>query len=126
MKKNRILFLGMLVMVLAFGLVLTGCGDDGGGGPVALPANLKNTTWNPLSASYDFQITFKETTVGQYAVWSAKPNGKITVKLGDSAVWQYMDEETFCDSYSISGTTLTLIGGEVHDWMEETGAYIKQ
>jgi hypothetical protein len=115
--NKKLIFTVMLISLLTLGLTLIGCpteDDDSGGGnpPVDLPANLKNTSWvRPGGGgTLDFKENTIETSSGDFGVWSAKENGKITVKLGDEDVWKYMDEETFCESYSISGDTLSLTG----------------
>jgi hypothetical protein len=109
-----------IVAVIGFGMV--SCGDDSkGGGPVPLPNNLKNTKWKNGDG---YGIEFLETTFRKYGQWgagemtcfSAKENGKITGKAGDSGVWQYMDEETICTSYTITENTIVFVGSDTKSW----------
>jgi len=127
--KNVFRILGTIALVAVIGFGVAAC-DDGGGsgggggrsGPnTPLPNNLKNTKWKNGDG---YGIEFLETTFRKYGQWgqgdmtcfSAKENGKITGKIGTSNVWQYMDEETICTSYTITGNTIVFVGSDTKSW----------
>jgi len=128
--------LGIIALAAVIGFGFVSCGDDDGGGGgsgpnTPLPNNLKNTKWKNDS---NYGIEFKVTTFEKFGNWgggemtcfSAKENGKITGKNGASNVWQYMDEETICTSYTITGNTIVFVGSD-SDWTELTsGTWTKQ
>jgi len=122
--KNVFKILGVIALaaVIGFGFVSCGGGGGGGGGDgVPLPKNLKNTKWKNGDG---YGIEFSEKTFKKYGQWgagemtcfSAKENGKITGKLGSSNVWDYMDEETICTSYTITGNTIVFVGSDTPSW----------
>jgi hypothetical protein len=129
--KRKVVFSAMLAVLLALGLALTGCPTDSDDGSVDLPVNLRNTKWQE-DGEYEYKsLEFKtneilyqgNTSPKTLKVISATENGKIVVEeefLGQ------IDEEIFCDSYSISedGNTLTLTGGDYSgQWIKLDGTW---
>ena len=124
MKKN---FFGVLALIVGFMLVfaLAGCGDNGDpssppggggtGGATAVPNELQNTKWYRQSESTaTFFFTTDKLGIGDpgviYANLLVKVTGtKIeyaTEAFASAGMWQL-----FCDSYVLSGDTLTISGG---------------
>ncbi|GHT98870.1 hypothetical protein FACS1894142_5760 [Spirochaetia bacterium] len=97
MKMNKFSVLGMLTMVLALGLVLTGCqtnnGNPGGGEPYTGPKSIKITGFNEVGL----------TPVGGYVM----PTDKAADAWPPIAVGQ--DQGTF----KLNGQTITV---ELIDW----------
>lgn len=95
-------------------------GQGGPGGAVYLPDNLKNTTWT--LERENSTLVFEEYTIKLFyhsnpddprnaqvfGVFAASKNGEIKTKDGDESVWKYMDIETLCSSYSITGDELRM------------------
>ena len=137
-RKNRLMIIAMVAIIaIGFGtLSLTGCGGGpGGGSPTDLPANLQNTKWaSDPGGNPNYVIEFGKNTIDKAGNWggpvrtvfSATNNGKITAKMGSESVWQYMDEEVICTSYSISDNKITFVGSD-EDWelLVSKGPYTK-
>lgn len=124
MKQTKIVsMIGALVLMISAAAFITGCkqpnSDNAGAVGVQLPDDLQNTTWNhnSESASIKNNITLefgtnslKSTSNGvvvNYTIDSAAKGGKIEVTNGTGSG----ANAVLCESYSISGSTLTLKGG---------------
>ena len=110
MKKFTIL--KTIVIGIVFCLFLVGCDSDAG---PKWPSNINNTSW--ISGSYGFVFssgnkmtivngTGKSVTRTEHTLVSAVNNGKIVVKSDSTG-----KEQTFCESYSVSGNKITTKGG---------------
>jgi hypothetical protein len=117
---NKRLWLGMLVMVLAFGMTVIGCDDgstddNGGGGTDAA----LNGTWYSTTPGYDFY--FKLNNGHGESFINGNPHQKWTYttssgKMTENITQQYNVSESKWETYnysktsdySISGNTLTI------------------
>lgn len=115
------ILIGLSLMMTLF---LAGCSNaSSSGGPngaVNLPDNLRNTTWT--LERENSTLVFEEYTIKLFyhtnpddprnaqgfGVFAASENGEIKTKDGDETVWQYMETEVLCSSYSITGDKLQL------------------
>ena len=110
--ENRKFWLGMLVMVLAFGMTVVGCdnGSTGGGNDGSLDG-----TWN------QGPMTIVISGDGYTSILEGKNFGKGTISYDGSTVtlnsthaWSNSSwtpfSETITGSYSLSGNTLTISG----------------
>jgi hypothetical protein len=114
--KKKLVLSAMLVCLLALGLGLAGCPteDDDSGGGAKLPGNLQNTKWEnnngyTLEFKTDQIILIQDSSERTFNVVSATENGQI---MASEVYGSYVvgDEEKFCSSYTINGTTLDLQG----------------
>jgi hypothetical protein len=130
--KNRLLVLGMLVMVLAFGMTVVGCddGSKGGGNDGSL-----NGTWDNPSVLQSIVISGSDFTLKAYGENSIKGtisyNGStMTLKSThywdlDSSSWVAVNSQGTTYTYSLSGNTITISGGSVSgfdgEWTKSQG-----
>jgi hypothetical protein len=130
--KNKLIFAGMLALVLVFGLIICGCptdSDDGGGGNI--PAKFEGT-WkhrmDELNAVYVFTGNKWEfSSAGQQGVATGPFSGTftytdttmtLTVSSGGSGNWTY--------SYTLEDDTLTLSQNTGNIVPKIVGIFIKQ
>jgi|GEM_PF-6781157 lipoprotein len=115
MKQRKVVsMIGALVVLISAVFMMTGCSQTVG---VKLPDDLRNTSWSykmgiggtpTNSITLEFGTnTLKYTeggTVANLTITSATKGGKIVSSAAGT-------ELVLCESYSISGNTLTMSGG---------------
>jgi len=139
MKKRNGFLLGLLVVLLAMGLVLAGCGDGDSGdnsggqnsggnnqsGNIGLIAKWYPSQNDANSESYPYEASFEFKANGEFYYWG---NGGLTYTATSNTISiMYMGSIAGSASYFISGTKLTLsnvIGGG--DGIIEAGDYYKR
>jgi hypothetical protein len=85
MKHNKIIVAGMLAMVLAFGLVMTGCGSSS----TAKPIDLVGTTWvatargvtTTLKFISDTECTMKDSGHDELPLTYSRNGNKLTIGI---------------------------------------------
>jgi hypothetical protein len=119
--KNRTLVLGMLVMVLAIGIL--GCDDgskdDGKGGN----DGSLNGTWNSVSDNMTLVISGSNFTFENYKGTISYNGSTMTLKSthiwdGSFSSWVAFTNNQATIKYSLSGNTLTILGNYIFsgDW----------
>jgi hypothetical protein len=109
MRKNKLVVLGMLVCALGLGLVVTGCGDDDGGG--GLPEGVRNETYSyDIMGVASVDIVF---TANKFS-FSASGVGSETIKNSMDAVMDAYGSDWSVSTKTVSGTVNLMIkyGGE--------------
>ena len=124
MKQKRLVsMIGALILIIGVVALITGCpqaNSNNGGNTVGVqfPDDLRNTSWSHKtvisgmvmnSITLEFGTnTLKYTAngiVANYTIVSATKGGKIEISAEAGA------KLVLCESYSISGNTLTISGG---------------
>jgi len=116
---NKKFWLGILVMVLVFGLTVIGCDDDStdsggsGGGGVSNDGSLDGT-WNnaPMSLIISGSSYTSKYSGENYGKGTISYNGS-TITLQSTHAWEsswVSFSETVTCNYSLSGNTLTISG----------------
>ena len=120
MKQKRLVsMIGTLVLIISAVALVIGCPQAKGNTVgVQFPDDLRNTSWSHktvISGMVTNSITLEFSTntlkytangiVANYTIVSATKGGKIEISAGAGA------KLVLCESYSISGTTLTISGG---------------
>lgn len=117
MKHKRLVsMIGMLVVLTCATFMMTGCPQNKGkiGGGVKLPDDLRNTSWTNKIGGITLEFgtnSLKYTANGvvvDYTIISAVKGGKIEISAGAGGA---SINQVLCESYSISGSTLTMSGG---------------
>ena len=122
-QKKLVSMIGALVVIISAIVLITGCSQpnsNNGGNTVGVqfPDDLRNTSWSHKteiggmvtnSITLEFGTnTLKYTAngiVANYTIISATKGGKIEISAGAGT------KVVLCESYSISGNTLTISGG---------------
>ena len=120
MKQKRFVsMIGALVVILGAVAFITGCPQAKGNAVgVQFPDDLRNTSWNhktEIGGMVTNSITLEFGTnalkytangiVANYTIISATKGGKIEMSAGAGT------KVVLCESYSISGSSLTMSGG---------------
>jgi len=126
---NKKFWLGILVMVLVFGMTVVGCDDDstsgGSGNDGSLNGTWINTPFSLIISESDYTSKYNGVNYGKGTV---SYNGStLTLKSTHSWVdssWSPFSE-TVTGSYSLSGNTLTVSGIQGR-YSDMNGAWTKQ
>ena len=124
MKQRKVVsMIGALVLIISAIVLITGCSQpnsNNGGNTVGvkLPDDLRNTSWNhktEIGGTFTNSITLEFGTntlkytangiVANFTIISATKGGKIEISAGAGT------KVVLCESYSISGSSLTMSGG---------------
>ena len=120
MKQRKVVsMIGALILIIGAVILITGCPQAKGNAVgVQFPDDLRNTSWSHKteiggmvtnSITLEFGTnTLKYTAngiVANYTIISATKGGKIEISAGAGT------KVVLCESYSISGNTLTISGG---------------
>jgi hypothetical protein len=128
--KNFFKFLGIVSLALVIGFSMAGCkdaddddgGGGGGGGSVDWPADITYGTGalgkkgDYISGNLEMNIYARVSGTAQACFISGDGPEKVFVIKAVAGkkitVNDYTSDVVFCTDYTISGTTLTLTGGE--------------